>query len=179
VAVAVLLLAGCTTHSTLPPGINSQIEPSSPPHVTLRISADVTSQTVDGSLEYYCAVTVTNPNAKMVPAPLAGDNCGNLGAQPLVLRATARLPAMHITAVMIGNTAACIAAVAAAFSLYYARVTVRESKAARLDSEAARRDAVAERRELNGTGSAIALNGSVSWWTISALPRRLVKLATG
>jgi len=54
VAVAVLLLAGCTTHSTLPPGINSQIEPSSPPHVTLRISADVTSQTVD-------------PNAKMVP----------------------------------------------------------------------------------------------------------------
>jgi len=69
--------------------------------------------------------------------------------------------------------------VAAAFSLYYARVTVRESKAARLDSEAARRDAVAERRELNGTGSAIALNGSVSWWTISALPRRLVKLATG
>jgi len=122
---------------------------------------------------------VPYPRALLPAAPLAGDNCGNLGAQPLVLRATARLPAMHITAVMIGNTAACIAAVAAAFSLYYARVTVRESKAARLDSEAARRDAVAERRELNGTGSAIALNGSVSWWTISALPRRLVKLATG
>jgi hypothetical protein len=54
---------------------------------------------------------------------------------------------MHVTAVLIGNTAACVAAVAAAIGLYFARVTVREAKLARLDSEAARMDAVAERRE--------------------------------
>jgi hypothetical protein len=54
---------------------------------------------------------------------------------------------MHVTAVLIGNTAACVAAVAAAIGLYFARVTVREAKLARLDSEAARKDAVAERRE--------------------------------